>query len=111
MLEKGGYAVIRQNYDIRGNVTEKRTYGPQRQPISTDYGCPIWRAQFDDQSHRFTSEELTPYAKAQLKKARENRLQGKGSPLFTDNKELIKKDPKKYKHIDTMTEWLNEQGV
>lgn len=59
----------------------------------------------------FTSEELTPYAKAQLKKARENRLQGKGSPLFTDNKELIKKDPKKYKHIDTMTEWLNEQGV
>ena len=59
----------------------------------------------------FMSEELTPYAKAQLKKARENRLQGKGSPLFTDNEELIKKDPKKYRHIDTMAQWLHEQGV
>ncbi len=59
----------------------------------------------------YSIEELTPYAKAKLKKARENRLQGKGSPLFTDNEELIKKDPKKYKHIDTMAEWLHEQGV
>ena len=59
----------------------------------------------------YSIEELTPYAKAQLKKARENRLQGKGSPLFTDNEELIKKDPKQYKHIDTMAEWLHGQGV
>ena len=56
-------------------------------------------------------EELTPYAKEQLKKARENRLQGKGSPLFTSDEELIKKDPKKYRHIDTMEQWLHEQGV
>jgi addiction module RelB/DinJ family antitoxin len=59
----------------------------------------------------FTDEELAPYAKVQLKKARENRTQGKGSPLFTDNEELIKEDPKKYRHIDTMQEWFREQGV
>jgi antitoxin component of RelBE/YafQ-DinJ toxin-antitoxin module len=59
----------------------------------------------------FTNEELTPYAKAQLKKATENRVQGKGSRLFTDKDELIKKDPKKYRHIDTMQEWFREQGV
>lgn len=37
----------------------------------------------------FASEELTPYAKAQLKTARENRLQGKGSPIFDNAEDAI----------------------
>src|SRR5438309_2514131 len=49
------------------------------------------------------------YFKQAIKKARENRKQGKGSPVFTDEKELIKKDPQKYQHIDTMRDWLHKQ--
>ena len=37
----------------------------------------------------FTNEELTPYAKAQLKKARENRKQGKSSPIFDNAEDAI----------------------
>jgi addiction module RelB/DinJ family antitoxin len=37
----------------------------------------------------FTNEELTPYAKAQLKKARENRKQGKSSPVFDNAEDAI----------------------
>ena len=37
----------------------------------------------------FTSEELTPYARAQLEKARENRKQGKGSPIFDTAEDAI----------------------
>ena len=37
----------------------------------------------------FTSEELTSYAKAQLKKARDNRIQGKGSPIFDKAEDAI----------------------
>ena len=48
---------------------------------------------------------------ALLKKAQKDRLAGKGSPLFTDNEKLIKKNPKKYQHINTMSQWLHEQGV
>jgi addiction module RelB/DinJ family antitoxin len=51
------------------------------------------------------------YFREAIKRARENRKQGKGSPIFTDEKELIKKDPRKYQHIDTMMEWLHKQGV
>ena len=37
----------------------------------------------------FTDEELTPYAKALLKKARENRKQGKTSPIFDNAEDAI----------------------
>jgi hypothetical protein len=56
-------------------------------------------------------ETPNEYFKQTLQKARENRKQGKGSPLFTSDRELIKKDPKKYRHIDTMEQWFAEQGV
>ena len=56
-------------------------------------------------------ETPNEYFKQAIKKARENRKQGKGSPLFTSDRELIKKDPKKYRHIDTMEQWFEEQGV
>jgi addiction module RelB/DinJ family antitoxin len=36
-----------------------------------------------------TEERLTPYAKAQLAKARENRKQGKSSPIFDNAKDAI----------------------
>ncbi len=45
----------------------------------------------------FTGEKLTPYAKAQLKKARENRKAGKASPIFDS--------------ADEMIAWLHKQGV
>jgi antitoxin component of RelBE/YafQ-DinJ toxin-antitoxin module len=45
----------------------------------------------------FMSEELTPYAKAQLKKAREDRKAGKASPIFDS--------------ADEMIAWLHKQGV
>ena len=51
------------------------------------------------------------YFREAIKKARENRKQGRASPIFTDEEGLIKKDPQKYQHIDTMTEWLHKQGV
>jgi antitoxin component of RelBE/YafQ-DinJ toxin-antitoxin module len=42
-------------------------------------------------------EELTPYAKEQLKKAREARKAGKASPIFDS--------------ADEMIAWLHKQGV
>jgi addiction module RelB/DinJ family antitoxin len=45
----------------------------------------------------FTSEELTPYAKEQLKKARNGRKAGTASPVFDS--------------VDEMTAWLYKQGV
>ncbi len=45
----------------------------------------------------FSGEELTPYAKAQLKKARESRKAGKASPVFDS--------------ADEMIAWLHKQGV
>ncbi len=63
----------------------------------------------------FSAKELdeVPNARtrAVFKQAEKNRKAGKGSPLFTSDKELIKKDPIKYRHIDTMQQWLNEQGI
>jgi addiction module RelB/DinJ family antitoxin len=45
----------------------------------------------------FANEELTPYAKAQLKKAREDRKAGKASPIFDS--------------ADEMIAWMHKQGV
>jgi hypothetical protein len=56
-------------------------------------------------------ETPNEYFKQAIQKAREKRKQGKGSPLFTSDRELMKKDPKKYRHIDTMEQWFAEQGV
>jgi len=56
-------------------------------------------------------ETPNEYFKQAIKQARENRKQGKASPIFTDEEELIKKDPQKYQHIDTMIDWLHKQGV
>jgi hypothetical protein len=56
-------------------------------------------------------ETPNEYFKQAIQHARENRKQGKGSPLFTSDEALIKKDPKKYRHIDTMEQWFEEQGV
>ena len=63
------------------------------------------------QERKELDETPNEYFKQTLQKARENRKQGKGSPLFTSDRELIKKDPKKYRHIDTMEQWFEEQGV
>ena len=63
------------------------------------------------QEKKEVDETPNEYFKQTLQKARENRKQGKGSPLFTSDRELIKKDPKKYRHIDTMEQWFEEQGV
>ena len=51
------------------------------------------------------------YFKQALRGAREHRRQGKASLIFTDNVELVKKDPKMYRHVDTMQEWLHKKGV
>ena len=63
----------------------------------------------------FIAKELdevpNTYFKQTLHDARANRKRGVASPIFTDNIELIKKDPKKYRHIDTMQEWLHKQGI
>jgi ElaB/YqjD/DUF883 family membrane-anchored ribosome-binding protein len=56
-------------------------------------------------------ETPNEYFKQAIKEGREHRKQGKGSPLFTSDMELIKKDPKKYRHIDTMEQWFEEQGI
>jgi addiction module RelB/DinJ family antitoxin len=45
----------------------------------------------------YTSETLTPYAKAQLAKARKDREEGKASPVFDSAEEMIA--------------WLHKQGV
>jgi addiction module RelB/DinJ family antitoxin len=37
----------------------------------------------------YTTEHLTPYAKAQIAKARENRKQGKSSPIFDNAEDAI----------------------
>jgi addiction module RelB/DinJ family antitoxin len=46
-----------------------------------------------------------------IERARAHRRHGKASPIFTDDEKLIREDPKKYQHIDTMLEWLHKQGV
>ncbi|VVB91008.1 Uncharacterised protein [uncultured archaeon] len=56
-------------------------------------------------------EEPSEYLLHEMKQARENREAGKGSPHFTSDTKLIKKDPKKYRHIDTMQQWFEEQGI
>lgn len=56
-------------------------------------------------------EEPSEYLLKEMKQARENRKAGKGSPLFTSDVELIKKDPKKYRHINTMPQWFEEQEI
>src|SRR5260221_14139104 len=61
----------------------------------------------------FTSEDEIPNARTRsiMKKAEENRKAGKGSPMFTSDEALIKKDPKHYRHFDTMKQWFEEQGI
>lgn len=56
-------------------------------------------------------EEPSEYLLKEMKQATENRKAGRGSPLFTSDMELIKKNPKKYRHIDTMQQWFEEQGI
>jgi|1185.fasta_scaffold277372_2 hypothetical protein len=56
-------------------------------------------------------ETPNEYFKEAAKRAREHRKQGKGSPIFTDEEALIRKDTKTYRRIDTMDEWLRKQGV
>ena len=63
------------------------------------------------QERKEVDETPNEYFKQAIKEAREHRKQGKGSPLFTSDRELIKKDPKKYRHIDTMEQWFEEQGI
>jgi hypothetical protein len=46
-----------------------------------------------------------------MKHARTDRKKGVGSPIFTDDETLIKKDPQKYMHSSKMQKWLDEQGV
>jgi addiction module RelB/DinJ family antitoxin len=45
----------------------------------------------------YTTERLTPYAKAQIAEAREDRKQGKASPVFNTTEEMVA--------------WLHKQGV
>src|SRR5687767_10202826 len=63
----------------------------------------------------FSAKELdevpNAYFRQALHDAREHRRQANTSPIFTDNIELIKKDPNTYRHIDTMQEWLHDRGV
>ena len=63
------------------------------------------------QERKEVDETPNEYFKQAIKEAREHRKQGKGSPLFTSDMDLIKKDPKKYRHIDTMEQWFEEQGI
>jgi hypothetical protein len=63
------------------------------------------------QERNEVDETPNEYFKQAIKEAREHRKQGEGSPLFTSDRELIKKDPKKYRHIDTMEQWFEEQGI
>ena len=63
------------------------------------------------QERKEVDETPNEYFKHAIKEAREHRKQGKGSPLFTSDRDLIKKDPKKYRHIDTMEQWFEEQGI
>ena len=58
------------------------------------------------------SEEIpSEYFKKVVEQAEKDRKSGKASPLFTENEELIKKNPKKYHHVDTMQDWLKDQGI
>ena len=63
------------------------------------------------QERKEVDETPNEYFKQAIKEAREHRKQGKGSPLFTSDRDLIKKDPKKYRHIDTLEQWFEEQGI
>lgn len=56
-------------------------------------------------------EEPSDYLIKEMKRAKEHRLAGKGSPIFTSDEKLIKKDPKHYRHVDTMEEWFTQQGI
>lgn len=60
----------------------------------------------------FTLDE-TPnaYLRGVMKRAEKNYKTDKTSPIFTDNQKLIKDDPKRYRHIDTMVNWLEKQGI
>jgi hypothetical protein len=89
----------------------------ERYPLLSE--AEIIKMALSNQYHRETQagkglwpdETPNEYFKEAAKRAREHRLQGKGSPIFTDDEELIKKDPKTYRHSSTMKEWLREQGV
>ena|SRR5436305_1038059 len=62
---------------------------------------------------RFSTAEVdeapNEYFKQAVQRAQEHRREGKASPIFTDDKELLKKDPKKCQPLDTMLEWLDKQ--
>src|SRR5690349_15998451 len=63
------------------------------------------------QERKGLDEIPNEYFKQAIQKTREHRKQGKGSPLFTSDRELIEKDSKKYRYIDTMEQWFEEHGV
>src|SRR6266568_1763081 len=58
-----------------------------------------------------TEEEPNEHLDKLMLHSKKNYKAIKGSPLFTSDEELIKKDPKKYRHIDTMQQWFDEQGI
>ena len=56
-------------------------------------------------------ETPSPYLIRIMKQAEKDRKAGKGSPIFTSNKKLIKQDPKRYMHINDMDKWFELQGI
>jgi addiction module RelB/DinJ family antitoxin len=98
------------------NVKEEAQKTAEQLGISLSSILNAYLRQFvKTKSIAFSAKELdevpNAYFKQALHDAREHRKQGDASPIFTDNIELIKKDPKMYRHVDTMQEWLHKQGV
>jgi hypothetical protein len=93
------------------------SYLKRRYPLLSE--AEIIKMALSNQYHRETqgeeakrSDEIpNEYFKEAAARAKEHRLQGKGSPIFTDDESLIQKDPKTYRHSSTMKEWLREQGI
>ena len=93
-------------------LKEKAQKKAERMGLSLNQVVNNYLKQFvSSPSETFIDPDLKPEVVEELKQAQQDRLSGIGSPMFTDNEELIKKDPKKYRPMSEMEKYFDEQGI
>lgn len=109
------------SFPIDPAIKQRAKENIEKQGFSFDYFVSVLMAEllknFADKKATKSTEILVQLEKPStsllhaMKQAKEDRKKGIGSPIFTDDKKLIKKDPQKYIHSSKMQKWLDEQGV
>jgi hypothetical protein len=109
------------SFPIDPAIKQRAKENIEKQGFSFDYFISALMVEllknFADKKASSTEEILIQLEKPStsllhaMKIERTDRKKGIGSPIFTDDETLIKKDPHKYMHSSKIQKWLDEQGV